>query len=219
VEFSNFKNVKTFRSNFKVILIIAAVSLTILLSFSQAGYAAVIHCPSTGLCNGTSGDDIIFGGDAYGSIVHGLGGNDYIIGSLQNNFNTLYGDDGNDILIGGPANDFMNGGRGNDKYDAWFGDDQIWEDDAMEGKTGTLVNNDDFIAGGWGNDFIKGGEGNDKILGGPDNDYIFANGYYPRDFSPDFINCGLGADTIGFFNPGEGEVQVNCEAIQYDLDR
>ena len=36
------------------------------------GWAAVIHCPDTGaLCNGTSGDDLIFG-----SNVHGLAGND-----------------------------------------------------------------------------------------------------------------------------------------------
>ena len=178
------------------------------------GWAAVIHCPDTGaLCNGTSGDDLIFG-----SNVHGLAGNDYIVG-LLNKDNTLFGDDGNDILIGGPQQDFMNGGRGNDRYDAWFGNDQIYEDDALEGKTGTLVNNDDFIAAGFGNDFIKAGEGNDRIFGGPGDDYIFANGWYPRDFSPDFINCGLGADTIGFYNSGEGENHVFCEAIQWDLDR
>lgn len=200
--------------NFKGISIIAAVSLAILISFYQTSWAAVIHCPDTGaLCNGTAGDDLI-----YGSNVHGLGGNDYIVGLLGKD-NTLFGDDGNDILIGGPQRDLMNGGRGNDRYDAWFGNDQIWEDDAMESIPGTLVNNNDFIATGYGDDFIKAGEGNDKILAGPGNDYVFANGYYPRDFSPDFINCGMGNDIIGFFNSGEGETHVFCESIQWNLDQ
>ena len=84
-----------------------------------------------------SGDDLIFG-----SNIHGLGGNDYIVG-LLNKDNTLFGDDGNDILIGGPQQDFMNGGRGNDT-----------------------------LKGGGGNDLLKGGGGNDELDGGKGKDIL-----------------------------------------------
>lgn len=68
------------------ILILSTLSVTILFSIiGQTSWAAVIQCATNGtMCNGTSGDDLMVGGN----LVHGLGGNDYIIGS-EAGYNTI----------------------------------------------------------------------------------------------------------------------------------
>lgn len=62
-----------------------------------------------------------FGTDKYDAIqainradLHGMAGNDKLIGSALND--NLYGGIGNDTLIGGTGNDYLNGGMGNDTY-------------------------------------------------------------------------------------------------------
>ena len=71
---------RLFRADFRLALLMTTVSVTILFSFlDQTGWAAVIHCSATiTVCNGTSGDDIIFASFPSGSFIHGLAGNDYI---------------------------------------------------------------------------------------------------------------------------------------------
>jgi Ca2+-binding RTX toxin-like protein len=111
----NFTNKHIFRSNFKLISLITAVSVTTLFSLGdQTGWAAVIYCPvGAALCNGTRDDDIITG-NTDGAIIQGLAGNDYIVGDYDG-INYIYGGDGNDILIGGVKNDGLYGGSGNDR--------------------------------------------------------------------------------------------------------
>lgn len=152
-----------FDSYSRSLSIIATLVVIVLFStLDQMTWAAVIICANTApVCNGTSGDDLIFG-NGQNQVVHGLNGNDYVRGDRVRT-NYLFGDDGNDILIGGYANDGLYAGRGNDKIDGWSGDDTINEEEASDGVTGTLVNNDDVISGGYGNDFIKSGEGVDRI--------------------------------------------------------
>jgi Ca2+-binding RTX toxin-like protein len=165
----------------KHVSLIIAVSATILFWFDQISWADTIHCPNntTATCYGTSEDDMIFGPTGTGGTIHGLGGNDYIIGAQDwEASNYIWGDDGNDILIGGRGNDGLYGGRGNDSYDGWFGDDTIVEDYHIQG---SLVSNDDVISGGEGADYIQAGEGIDRIHGGPGADAIWPNGAH-RDF-------------------------------------
>ena len=110
----NFTNKDIFRSNFKLISLITAVSVTMLFSLvDQTSWAAVINCPpGAAQCNGTADDDIITA-TTDGTIIHGLGGNDYITGAWSG-INNIFGEDGNDILIGGIRNDTLYGGKGND---------------------------------------------------------------------------------------------------------
>lgn len=198
---------------------IALVGVSLLLSMTyQTGWAAVIICPATGaICNGTSGDDIMYGTSTSQNIIHGLGGNDYLIAS-SSGFNQLWADDGNDILVGGYGTDVLLGGRGNDKYDGYWDDDSILEDTATGGVVGTLTNNDDIISGGEGNDYIDSGEGSDRIQGGPGDDVIYLDGIR-RDFSFDSVNCGSGTgDKIYLFYSGDNDIATNCEVI-WNLDR
>lgn len=207
--FNSFKNEETYWSNFKLISIITAVSVTILLSLSQTGWAAVVFCPATPVCNGTSGDDMMFGAGA-NQIIHGLEGNDYIRASASSN---IWGDDGDDTLIGAAGNDYLDGGMGNDRYDGGYGADTIWENNL---NPGDLVNNKDVISGGEGDDYIQSGSDADRIAGGPGNDYIYSNGFN-RDFSFDSVNCGAGTDRIEIYS-NDGDTATNCEAIT-DFDR
>ena len=205
-----------FISNLKHISIISAVAVTILIfHLDQTGWAAVIQCPeTTAVCNGTPGDDEILGPYTVQGYIHGLGGNDYIIGyGSATSGNFIFGDNGSDILIGGRGNDGLYGGRGNDYYDGNSGDDSILDDYYKEGP---LAKNDDIISGEEGNDFIQSGEGADKIHGGPGNDFIYPDGAY-RDFSSDSVNCGSDSDTV-YFNSADDVVASNCEDI-YDSDR
>jgi uncharacterized repeat protein (TIGR01451 family) len=61
--------------------------------------------------NGTSGDDIICGGNA-SDTINGLGGNDTIFG--QNGKDALNGSDGNDNVMGANGKDQVTGGIGTD---------------------------------------------------------------------------------------------------------
>jgi len=205
-----------FVSNLKHIPIISAVAVTVLmLHLDQTGWAAVIDCPeTTEVCNGTPGDDIIYGPYTVEGYIHGLAGNDYIIGyGSAKTGNYIFGDNGSDILIGAPGNDGLYGGRGNDYYDGNSGDDSIVDDYYYEGP---LAKNDDIISGEEGNDFIQSGEGADKIHGGPGNDLIFPDAAY-RDFSSDRINCGSDSDSV-YINSADDVVASNCEYV-HDNDR
>jgi Ca2+-binding RTX toxin-like protein len=213
-------NEEIFGRNVKLILLMTALTAAMLYTLScQTGWAAVIYCPNTPTsCIGTSGDDIIIGSASQPfNSIEGLGGNDYIqartVGSSW-----VFGGDGNDILVGGQGNDYMEGGRGNDKYDGWYGDDIIEEVTSFHGIQGTLINNDDIISGGKGDDSISSGEGFDRISGGPGDDSITASNVNWRDFSPDIINCGSGIDTAYAFYSADGETATNCETVD-DQDR
>jgi Ca2+-binding RTX toxin-like protein len=203
-----------FSSKVKLISLITVVTVTFLFSFGQAGWAAVIQCPTaTQTCNGTSGDDMIFGASNIESIIHGLGGNDYLI-SAGPTPDQLWGDEGNDTLLGSFFNDYMNGGAGNDKYDGYFGNDIIQE---YVTNDGLYVPNNDVISGGEGNDWIDAARGSDIIHSGPGDDFIYPDDSY-RDFSLDRVDCGEGAvDRIPSFHSGDGDTTVNCEFIaNYD---
>lgn len=68
---------------------------------------------------GTSGDDVIVGGNG-ATTIHGFAGNDRICGGNGGDFinggdgnDRIFGLNGNDILFGGSGNDYLDGGNGN----------------------------------------------------------------------------------------------------------
>jgi Ca2+-binding RTX toxin-like protein len=220
--FIGFKNVQYTTD----LLIPSVISLlvTILFMFpDQIGWAAYVSCPnSPNLCNGTPGDDFIVGAGFERNYIRGLAGNDVIIvGCYTCEFNNIFGDDGDDLLLGARGIDVLSGGRGNDKYDGFLGDDIIFEDSAysyLEQGVGTLVNNSDIIKGGEGDDSITSGEGVDRIEAGPGNDVILPNGYR-SDFSYDIVNCGSGTgDRVIASYSGDPDIANNCEFVE-DFDR
>jgi Ca2+-binding RTX toxin-like protein len=94
------------------------------------------------------GDDQVFG--YYGDdVIQGGDGNDTIFGGYNKNpsytkeYESEYGNDGNDIISGGAGNDFLYGESGND-----------------------------FLNGGVGNDSLDGGVGNNTLVGGDGDDLV-----------------------------------------------
>ena len=82
--------------------------------------------------NGLDGDnisgendtnDIIEAGDYGKATLDGLGGNDYLRGTLE--ADTLTGGDGDDTLVGREENDVLNGGSGQNTYLPGEGDDTV----------------------------------------------------------------------------------------------
>ena len=87
---------------------------------------------------------------------------------------TVYGTNGDDILVGTSGNDIICGLDGNDTIDGRSGDDKIYGgegEDRIYGRSGS-----DTIYGGNGNDFILGHNGHDIIYGNLGNDTIYAGG-------------------------------------------
>ncbi|WP_037674466.1 calcium-binding protein [Streptomyces griseus] len=81
---------------------------------------------------------------------HGGPGNDSLTGGAEEVENTLFGDDGNDVLHGRTGADVLYGGKGNDK---------------LYGEQGN-----DVLYGNSGNDVLHGGPGRDRLSGGPGRD-------------------------------------------------
>lgn len=67
---------------------------------------------------GSAGNDILFGAGFQAQTLHGGGGDDYIVGSTQND--RLFGNDGDDVIVGNRGDDEMTGGAGRDVF--IFGD-------------------------------------------------------------------------------------------------
>jgi Ca2+-binding RTX toxin-like protein len=201
-----------FSLDLRFVSLMTVVTLAIFYSLTtQITWAALIICKSEiRVCNGTPSADIIFG---YGddNIIHGLAGNDFIIGSWPEN-NFIYGDDGDDTLVGGYLDDFLQGGRGNDKYDGLGGADSVLDagfDYPLEFYSG-----DDIISGSSGDDWVNSGGGADTIHGGPGNDFIYPNTIQgSRDFSHDLVDCGSGNDKIEV-SSSEDSSRINCEDIR-----
>ncbi|MEM7311507.1 MAG: LamG-like jellyroll fold domain-containing protein, partial [Planctomycetota bacterium] len=116
------------------------------------------------IARGGIGDDIIEIDDSVRVpiTIYGGEGDDILMGGSGVNF--IYGDAGDDVIIGGLAADELFGGAGQD---------------SLEGRAG-----DDFLDGGQGDDELIGGDGNDtyRILSGFGADSVreFAGGGYDR---------------------------------------
>jgi uncharacterized repeat protein (TIGR01451 family) len=118
---------------------------------------------------GTSGDDVIVGGNGR-NLILGLAGDDTITGG--NADDCLIGGSGNDMISGLNGNDFIAGNNGDDEIYGGEGNDVLAggaDDDTVQGQNGNdridASGGDDTVTGGLGNDAIDGGSGNDSCAG------------------------------------------------------
>lgn len=99
---------------------------------------------------------------------------------------TIFGGDGDDVLIGSPNPDFIYGGRGNDILIGGAGVDHEYGEDGND-RFGDLLLTGDGVADDAGADFMFGGDGIDQFI------------WEPGDGS-DVIQGGVdGADILRFF--------------------
>ncbi len=125
---------------------------------------------------GTDFADLMVAGSYGGDLrLRGRGGADTLRGGAG--ADRLEGEDGNDRLFGHGGDDRIEGGAGNDRLVGGDGEDRL--------------------LGGSGNDTLIGGAGRDEMSGGDGNDRIDASGgNADTQTTGDFIEPGLGADTI-----------------------
>lgn len=133
----------------------------------------------TGRILAAEGNDTIRASLVHGDSVWGGDGDDLLLGGDADDF--LLGDWGNDRLHGDAGNDTLSGSAGNDTLDGGAGSDALWggtdndtlsgdaDDDRLSGEDG-----DDVLRGGDGKDIIAGGSGNDRLLGDDGNDRLVA---------------------------------------------
>ena len=120
-------------------------------------------------------------------VIDGGADDDYIEGNGL--ADTLYGGDGNDVLLGDDeitpgryhGNDYLDGGMGNDRLfgnggtDEIFGgagDDELIGDDSV---TPGQYHGNDYLDGEAGADKLWGGGGDDELFGGDGNDSLFGD--------------------------------------------
>ncbi len=120
---------------------------------------------------------------------------------------TIFGTEGDDMLVGTPGDDVICGLGGDDTIDGKTGNDTLLGgagDDTIYGRLGHEVIRgglgDDFILGHRGDDTIFGGRGDDEIYGGGGNDTIKGQQGADELFGEagdDIIEGGPGDDIIG----------------------
>ncbi|WP_340588070.1 calcium-binding protein [Erythrobacter alti] len=148
--------------------------------------------------------------------LYGLGGNDRLTGSFQND--TLYGGDGDDALFGSAGSDFLYGGNDNDVLyggggiDFMFGEDG---DDRLHGGTGN-----DELSGGAGNDTLYGDSHNDTLVGGAGIDRLFGglhDDILIGGSDRDALFGGSGADTFVWDDGDFGGTKASNADRIYDF--
>ena len=173
--------------------------------------------------NARDGADTVFVGNGIATgDIRGSRGSDAITVESSANY-TIFGGDGNDVIMSGAGNDYINGKKGNDIIYAGAGNDYVQGgdgDDLIYGGDG-----DDVLLGYWGNDEIHGGAGNDTIIGGPDflppgktdDDQLFGdagNDTIVGGPGRDQIYGGLGNNSI---NAVDGEVDTITRNLLTDV--
>jgi Ca2+-binding RTX toxin-like protein len=152
---------------------------------------------------GSAHGDSLFGHNGR-NVLHGLDGNDTLLGFGDNDY--LYGGMGDDTLFGMDGYDYLVGEDGNDSLDGGAGNDTLYgrnDNDTLSGQGG-----DDYVLGEFGNDRLDGGTGNDTLIGGNGEDTLSGDDgedYLEGDDGNDILDGGedhdvliggLGADTM-----------------------
>ncbi|WP_172327478.1 calcium-binding protein [Mangrovicoccus sp. HB161399] len=145
------------------------------------------HSGGTRALGGTSGHDVLIGGDG-DDAIEGYVGRDRIFGGA-----------GNDSLRGGIGTDTLDGGAGDDKLEGGYGADVLSGGAGNDKLRGGMEN--DTLSGGGGNDKLQGGFNADVLSGGAGDDVL--RGGYGRDVleggaGADKMSGGAGADTFVF---------------------
>lgn len=113
-------------------------------------------------------------------MVYGGYGNDTIFGG-SNGIDTLYGDQGDDVITASNSGSLIYGGLGADLITGGTGRDTLYGDVGL-----------DTIYGGGGNDILYGGDNSDTLYGGAGNDTIYGGN------SLDVLYGGAGNDIFAF---------------------
>ena len=122
-----------------------------------------------GLMNGTTGADTLTAPGPGGMEIHGLAGNDILVG--YDSGDEIFGEDGDDALQAAGGDDSLSGGAGGD---------------SLQGGEG-----DDYLDAGSGNDYLIGDDGINILIGGPGDDY-FADMVFEGRFSSNSLRIGFG---------------------------
>lgn len=147
---------------------------------------------------------------------------------------SVFGTDGDDLLVGGRGDDRLYGNGGDDLIDAAHGDDQLFGNkgnDTLSGGSGDDQlyggDHDDVLSGGSGNDQLYGGEDNDELSGDSGNDRLFGgNGKDTLEGEDgddtlfggkgeDVLNGGAGQDLIWL---GDGEDRLHFDQVPGDAN-
>lgn len=116
-------------------------------------------------------DWIWLGRRGFGDWAYGLGGDDILRGSADDD--NLDGGDGNDRLRGWGSSDNLWGGAGDDRLNGDAGDDSLDGGDGNDILIGAA--DADTIFGRAGSDIAYGGDGDDNVFGGSGIDYFEGN--------------------------------------------
>jgi hypothetical protein len=146
-------------------------------------------------------------------VVNGYAGNDYIDMRTVRVPATIYGGDGNDVIVGTKAADSIFAGWGNDR---------VW---GMEGN--------DSMSGEWGNDILFGNAGYDYLYGNDGNDFLddgnrsgqeYADGGWGMDWNADVVAVNgtrmedvrqTGSPTCGFLSVLQGFARTGTNYTQW----
>ncbi|MBW6505963.1 MAG: calcium-binding protein [Rhodobacteraceae bacterium] len=147
--------------------------------------------------NGYAGDDLLSGGSGSDD-MHGGTGDDLLAGG--DGIDALSGNDGADTLLGGAGDDSLMGGMGDDLLDGGPGND------LLQGGSGADVllggDGDDSLQGGAGADTLSGGLGSDELFGDGGSDVLIGvvpdrvTGLGDFDTGQDLLNGGSGDDLL-----------------------
>ncbi|MBO4401360.1 MAG: hypothetical protein J5809_05895 [Selenomonadaceae bacterium] len=145
----------------------------------------------------TQANHIIGSSNNDAETIYGGAGDDTIEGKGAA-ADVFYGGDGNDSLVGNASADILYGDAGNDTLEGGDDDDSLYGgtgNDTLDGGAGS-----DYLEGGDGNDSLNGGEGNDSLIGGAGKDSLIADAgdnYFDGGADADYIVAAtLGSDTI-----------------------
>jgi Ca2+-binding RTX toxin-like protein len=173
----------------------------------RANKSGVRYNAATGVVRGTSGADLIVGGEDFEVIFAGAGC-DVIIGGLGPE--KIHGEGDPDLIRGGRSNDHIWGDGGADTLYGGIGDDEVFGqsgNDRVDGGPGA-----DEVLGEQGDDTVRGGQGRDKLAGGADNDTLsYADALMPG-YSPSETDIAEGS--INRFPDGEPGVYINMKSDQ-----
>ena len=136
------------------------------------------------------GDDLVINSSSIPMTIYGSNGDDVLLGG--NGDDTLHGGEGRDTIHGGAGNDTLIGGRHSDVLHGDSGDDEMYGDmqSAAESTLSYNDGGDDIMHGGDGDDTMYGGTRSDKLYGEDGNDIIFGGHYSDQLFG------GLGDDQL-----------------------
>ncbi len=211
------------------------------LMFGGAGNDVLVGGTDADRLFGGAGDDMLIGagGDASAAALQAqLAGktNDQMEDLLETDATlsggsnpeggSLYGGEGDDILIGTAGSDSLSGGAGSDRLFGGAGSDTMQGgagDDEMFGGSGNDAlyggAGKDLLRGGAGNDFLDGGAGNDRIEGGAGNDLILFDNEDTFIAGGDDFDILLGSDDSLFDALADGNKEIDVDAaIVTDLN-